>query len=312
MTDARELGVLFADISGTTRLYRKIGTNEAHYALDRCIKRMERAIAAHRGRLVMPAVDEMIAVFEGADTAVQAGIEMQKRLADLPPVSGVKLSIRVGVHFGRGVEGDEGLTGAVVDIGRQLLAMAGAGQLLTCAQTAEALSKPLRQLLWTVDDLLLHTAGGECQVFRVRWHDDEAADATFAGRPAAGAIAPPPPPLAADGAAAAPRPPTFCLRYAGKAFLLDDQTPTLIIGRDRKADICIKDPKASRQHAMIVRRDAQHVFLIDSSTNGTYVLRGEQEIHVQGGELRLTGKGAIAFGHSPKDKDVEVAQFEHG
>ena len=308
MTQEQNIGVLFADISGTTRLYRKIGTDEAQRALERCVKRMERAIESHRGRVVMPAVDEMIAVFATADAALQASAEMQKRLADLPPVSGVKLTIRSGVHFGPGLVGEAGLSGSVIDLGRQLLSMAGPGQILTCAQTAEALSKPLRQWLRSADDLMLRLPLGECPVYRVSVQDEDLVNATYVG-PAPGAIAPPPPPFSE----AVPLPavtPGFRLRFAGKAFVLDDRTPSLTVGRDRKADLSIKDPKASRQHALIVRRDASHVFLIDNSTNGTYVLRGDQEIRVLGGELRLSGKGSIAFGHSPREAGVEVVEFE--
>lgn len=307
MTQEQNIGVLFADISGTTRLYRKIGTDEAQRALERCVKRMERAIETYRGRIVMPAVDEMIAVFASADEALQASAEMQRRLADLPPVSGVKLTIRSGVHYGPGLEGDAGLSGAVIDLGRQLLSMAGPGQILTCAQTAEALSKPLRQWLRSADDLMLRLADSECQVYRVSVQEEDLANATYVG-PAPGAIAPPPPPLPNRAAEVAPA--GFCLRFAGKSIVLDERTPSLTIGRDRKADVSIKDPKASRQHALIVRRDASHVFLIDNSTNGTYVLRGDQEIRVQGGEFRLTGKGSIAFGHSPRETGAEVVEFE--
>lgn len=312
MSKERPIGVLFADISGTTRLYRKLGNAESQYALERCVKRMERAIEAYGGKLVMPAVDELTAVFDTADALVQGAVEMQRRLADLPPMSGVKLSIRIGAHWGIGTMDEGGLQGLAAELGRRLMSMAGAGQILTCAQTAEALSRNLRQQLWTADDLQLDTPGGECQVFRVVWQED--ANATVAvpaydGR----AIAPPPPAntvvpsAAAPVAAAAAR---LAVRFAGKTHLLDATTPTMIIGRDRTADISIRSPKASRRHAMIARRSERDFRLIDSSTNGTYVQQGEAVLRVHEGEVALTGKGRIAFGCAPKDADGEVIEFE--
>lgn len=314
MAQEQPLGVLFADISGTTRLYRKLGTAESQYALERCVKRMERAIEAYGGKLLMPAVDEMIATFDAADALVQGAVEMQRRLADLPPMSGVKLSIRIGVHWGRGGITKDGLLGPAADLGRRLMGMAGPGQVLTCAQTAEAMSRNLRQLLWAADNLLLDAPGGECQVFRVLWQEDAALATTAMPAYDGREVAPPPPPDAVPRAsAAAPVDSTaarLCVRFGGKSFLLDARTPTLIIGRDRKSDISIKSPKASRQHAMIVRRGERDYLLIDNSTNGSYVQQDNEVVRVQGGELRLAGKGRIAFGEPPAEAGQEVAEFE--
>ena len=64
-------------------------------AVDRCMKRMERAVEGFGGRIVKLVGDELMATFALADEAFQAGVEMQLRVADLPPVSGVKLAVRV-------------------------------------------------------------------------------------------------------------------------------------------------------------------------------------------------------------------------
>ena len=137
---ARDAGILYADISGSTRLYRTLGTDEAKHQLERCVKRMERSIDSYKGTLVMPAIDEMVAIFPTADDALLAALDMQKRIAGLPAVSGVRLSIRIGVHFGSLEETPEGLRGSAVDIGRSLLSLAGSGQVVTCEQTSGAVS----------------------------------------------------------------------------------------------------------------------------------------------------------------------------
>ena len=80
----KELSVLFADVSGSTRLYEKLGDTEALRAVDRCLKRMERAVEGFRGRIVKNIGDEVMAVFEKADDAFQAATEMQQRITDLP------------------------------------------------------------------------------------------------------------------------------------------------------------------------------------------------------------------------------------
>ncbi|HYO26771.1 MAG TPA: hypothetical protein VER68_00740, partial [Azonexus sp.] len=40
-----KMTVLFADVSGSARLFERLGDTEAAYAVERCVKRMERSIA---------------------------------------------------------------------------------------------------------------------------------------------------------------------------------------------------------------------------------------------------------------------------
>lgn len=46
---------------------------------------------------------------------------------------------------------------------------------------------------------------------------------------------------------------------------------TTVLGRDKDADIAIKDPSISRQHAAIVYHDNAFILKDLGSTNGTYV-----------------------------------------
>lgn len=294
------VGLVLADISGTTRLYGKIGTTEAQHALERCVKRMERAIEGGSGKILMPAADEMIASFASAEEAVQAAIEMQHRVEDLPPVSGVKLSIRIGVNFGPLDTAAADLAGPMLDTGRALLNLAGPNQILVCGRTAEQLSAPLRENLHAMDGVTIDTASGECVVYSLEWQNPVKVSASAKGAPMPAATAVP--------HEVTPR---FCVRFGGKSYLVDERTPTLSIGRDKKCDIVISDRKASRQHARFEKRGAGKFYLVDSSTNGTYVhLEGQHEALVRGEEVLLTGPGRAAFGHSTSADDVPVVDFE--
>ena len=291
------IGALFADISGTTRLYRKIGTDEAKRQLDRCVKRMERAIESCKGELVMPAVDEIFARFEDADSAVLAASEMQRRIADLPPASGVRLSIRIGVHFGVVDDSDGNLAGPGAEVGRTLLNLAGAGQIVLCAPTAAILSRPQQENLYSIEGMTIALpGGGEAQVYQVGWQ----------GEPVRQAVAEP-----AAGAAPAPRiPERLALRWDGRAFLVDDDTPVLKVGRDRHCELRLTGTKVSRQHARIERRP-EGFALVDESSNGTYVyIEGTGESRIHNEEIRLSGRGRMAFGHTTEKDDGEIVQFE--
>ena len=95
---ASQVTALSAAIGGTTRLLERLGATEATHAIERCLKRMERSVAGQGGHLVGTTEGELLATFDSAEQACLAAIDMQLRVATLPPVSGFKLPIRIGLH----------------------------------------------------------------------------------------------------------------------------------------------------------------------------------------------------------------------
>lgn len=310
---AGKLGVAFADVVGTGRLVEKLGAVEAGYAVDRATKRMERAAALFGGEILHGAADQWIAVFASADAALDAALEMQRRVADLLPVSGVKMSIRIGVHWGEGDRRTDVRRIEAVEVARRLLTLAGSGEILTCGRTAEVLDKPLQQILWSRQDLRLSLANGEeLPIYSAQWALDDDAMQQQMRETVALPLPAGEPVTLVPADAVAPQSDSLRVRAGGKAYLIDERTPQLTIGRDRKLnDIVLKDAKASRQHARIERRPDGRCVLVDLSTNGTFVLDGTVETRVRGGELLLGARGRIAFGHSPRDQGAECVDFEH-
>lgn len=306
---SQELAVLFADVSGSAKLHQKLGDTEALHAVDRCIKRMERSVEGFRGRILKIAGDELLAVFNAAEDAFHAACDMQQRIADLPPVSGIKLSIRIGFHQGPVIEDKDGCGGEAVGTAARLAGLARAEQVLTSAETVTRLPE-LLQL--STRDLRQTASKGKAEglrLFEVLWHGSEllrSADSpAAAGNPAvpkrktAADVAPPPP----------PPPQQVSLRHAGRVFAIDAQHPVLTLGRDSASDVVIRDQRASRQHARIERRGSDYV-LSDHSTNGTYVsFTGQPEILLRRGELVLRGSGCLSFAAPAASDGADVAEF---
>jgi predicted component of type VI protein secretion system len=62
-------------------------------------------------------------------------------------------------------------------------------------------------------------------------------------------------------------------------------------------------------HARIERR-REKFFLVDQSTNGTFVtFDGEAEIALRREEVMLRGRGTITFGHSAAEAGGETVTF---
>jgi adenylate cyclase len=103
----------------------------------------------------------------------------------------------------------------------------------------------------------------------------------------------------------------LCIRYHGDAFLLDEKSPFLTMGRDPVSKLLIVDRKASRTHGRVERRNNSY-FYIDSSTNGSYVsVGGQNEVLIRRREIELKGSGRISFGGSASDPKADFAEFEH-
>jgi len=114
--------------------------------------------------------------------------------------------------------------------------------------------------------------------------------------------------LFAKGRTARPATSTLTLVYHEQTRVRRRERDSLTIGRDAHCGITIADDQASRLHCTIERRQDKW-FLIDHSTNGTYVsVEGADEVLVQREEFTLSGRGRIAFGQ-PSVSTREVVSF---
>lgn len=278
--------VLFADVSGRARLHEKLGNPETRRAVGRCLKRVQRAVAAYGGRTIKSGGDQLIAVFTLADDAFHAALDMQQRVADLPPVSGVKLAIGVSFAHGALSEAESGVAGETVTVAAALARLAKPGQVLTSCATQATLSPPLQA---ATRDLAPSAKAPAMRIFEI----------VPAASPAAE-----PAPLAEPAGA------RLRLHYAGAALVLDAEQPAIYLGRGAENTLVIKDRRASRNHARIERREGQ-IVVIDTSTNGTFVtLSGQPEFVVHRNECVIHGSGLIYFAASANGSGADCAVFE--
>jgi len=125
------LAVLFADVSGSTALYEKLGDRAALAAVESVLNLLKRAVAVQQGRVVKTIGDEVMAVFESADAALQAAVDMQTQVTELPAVGDVCLGIRVGFHAGPVLEERGDVFGDAVNTAARLAGLANGGQIIT-------------------------------------------------------------------------------------------------------------------------------------------------------------------------------------
>jgi hypothetical protein len=248
---------MIAEILGVAEIAGHIGAGEAAHAAERCLSRIERAVAGHGGRVVESAGQRLVAHFDSAEAANQAAADIQARVAALPPVSGMKLTVRTAVEI-PAPEADAADPGNAAEDAPAPAAAGTAGLKTASAAKSPAVKPP----------------------------------ASIPQQPAHGKA-------------------HLCVRYRGQAFLLDDKTPFLTLGRDPDCQLVIVDRKASREHGRIEKHQDHYVF-IDSSTNGTYVTVGSNpEMMVRRRSVELEGDGRLCFGASGSDPNADFAEYEY-
>ncbi len=291
MTDATpDLAVLFADVSGSTKLYESLGDQEALATVGRCVALMSNVCVGHGGRVVKTIGDEVMAVFASADNAAEAAAEMQSRISEHAPVGGSRLAIRVGFHLGPAIEAAGDVFGDSVNVASRMAALAKREQIILSSHTVAALAPWLRERVREVDTLSVKGKTQDIGIFELIWQDSDAD-------------------LTAVATRWKPLPARIVLRHGATERVLDESATTITLGRDAQNDIVIADRKASRLHARVERRRDKFV-IVDQSSNGTYVtIDGEPEIMLRREELMLRGRGRVAFGHAHAEDPTEFLAF---
>src|SRR6185503_4927336 len=119
MSEPYSCAVLFADISGSTRLYEELGDSQALSRIDRCLRLLRDAAVEFGGRVVKTTGDGVMCSFEQAEPALHAARFMQ------PP-----LAIHIGCQYGPVLESEGDLYGDCVNVAVRVVGLAKAGQVL--------------------------------------------------------------------------------------------------------------------------------------------------------------------------------------
>jgi hypothetical protein len=288
MPERKNLCVLVATIPNDGRLAARIGVDEAAHALERCMHRMERAIGSHGGAIRQRQADTIIATFERCDAGALATCEMLERMRSLPPLSGSRQTVGIGLHYGAVEVDADAATGEGFDVARQLVALAKQEQALA--------SGPAIMLLTTA---ARHIASP--QAIRSSAIDALGLPVFTVGQRAGMVTSMPPTARLSQ---------RLRLRHQQEVVFVEEQRPILLLGRELGNDVVIMDPRASRQHARIERR-REGFILVDESSNGTFVSTdGAKETCVKHAEMPLLGPGRIGCGFSAGEIERDLVFFD--
>lgn len=284
--------VLFADVSGSTRLYETVGDAAAHAAIDLCVKLFSALTEQHGGRVIKTIGDEVMAVFPQAAEAGSAAVDIQLGIMGMAPVDKVRLGVRIGLHHGPLVERDGDVFGDTVNLAARLTELASKGQIITSQETVDGFDPVRRMDCRRLYRIPVKGKEREVQICEILWTDTDDATQLVAERTRA----------VAAGMA------SLRLIYRGRELSLPREGRTLTLGRDATADLVVAERMASRTHCEIEQRQDKF-FLADHSANGTYLtVDSGDEIVLRREESMLRGHGFIALGQT-RATATEVVEF---
>jgi adenylate cyclase len=272
--------VLFADVSGSTKLYETVGDTAAHEAIDLCIRLFSALTIQHGGRVVKTIGDEVMAVFPDASHAGAAARDIQLGVTEMAPVGKVRLGVRIGMHHGPVVERGGDVFGDTVNLAARLTEMATRGQIITSLDTVQLLTPIQKMDCRQLYSIPVKGKEREVPICEFMWSDSDDATQVVAQHASTDA---------GNG---------LRLVYRSRIVMLGGDKRSIVLGREATADLVIADRMASRAHCEIEQRQDKFV-LADHSANGTYLsIDGDREIVLRREEAMLRGHGFIALGQS--------------
>lgn len=279
--ETAQRAVLFVDVTDSTRIYESLGDTVALALINGLFARLDKLIAKHSGSVSKTLGDGMICVFEDPDNAFRAACEIQSAVHAAAQGSANRLQIKIGFTWGPVILSKGDVFGDTMNVCARLVVLANPEQILTSAQTVEALAPGLRARCRALFPTRIKGKVEEVAVSEVMWRYDPAVTETNLTR--------------ADFAKAVQM--SLKMIYRGNIFIVNRTRPTLQMGRDDSNDIVIVSLFASRIHARVQTRDG-HFVLTDLSSNGTFLLVDEHsgEVHLRREEAVLGGRGWIGLG----------------
>jgi adenylate cyclase len=291
---SEKLAILFADISGSTRLYEALGNALARGMVVRCLAMMSNRLAAHRGTLIKTIGDEIMCTFPSAAAALRAACDMQEAVESGKPGGLTPMYIRVGFNYGEVLREDNDVHGDVVNVAARITEVARARQILATQAAVDALPPDLQHKARHIRRASIKGRQAQLDIFQIGWRDDES-DSVRIGNPAH---------RKPDGLEE-----LLVLRHRDQQCTVGERNVSATLGRDAASSIVVRESAASDRHAS-VEYHLGKFFISDRSANGTYVhFSGGDIVHLVGEDTMLRGSGSIRLGRPFSEDSSGIIEF---
>jgi len=278
--------ILFVDICDSTKLFETLGDVRALSMTSPCIKQMEHYVAQEGGIVQQAEGDGLLCTFFSADAALRAAQSIQNANQAGP------LGVHAGLHFGPMILQEGAIFGDAVNVAARMLEIAKKGETIISEDAWQQLSAEKRETLRALGRV---TVKGKGQLFRIFLAVPQAPDQTLVQLPFE---------TTRDGSA------ILKIDDGRNVYQIEADASNFVLGRHEDCNLTIDQTFVSRHHATIECRRGKF-FLVDHSTNGSYVNEDDQPYKLLRREmLQLHGQGTISLGIDPNLDRQHLIRYE--
>ena len=267
--------LMFADICGSSRIYEKLGDDQAQRKISRALEMMRSNIEKHNGILIKEIGDSTMAIFQQTSQALLCATNI------VAPPGSDQLQLRIGIHRGHVIAANRDIYGDAVNTAARIVMIASPQQILLSKDALENLPDTLNDSFRSLP--LLPVRGKAIPVELCEYIGGRTAELTQ--------IIP-----LQDGSTEGESKNYLLLRWSGGVMALRDSSSEVTIGRGQDHSICLSSSLVSRNHARI-ERFGSNWYISDQSSNGTLIvaesykpqlLRRERYPLTNSGRIHLT------------------------
>ncbi len=285
--------VVFADVAGSSKLYKQVGDKEANQRISDLLDRLIASTKTHHGIVIKTIGDELMCHFPDPYDAYLATIKFQQ-------IGEETLPIRVGMAYGQVIEKGADIFGKAVNDAAAVAKIARGCQIITTEKFKSLLLPEPASRLTIFDDVKLKGDSKSTLLYRIDWESSQHSNNSSSSDHTV---------IISNISDLQNQ---LILSFNNEqgentVLTLNAMNVPIHIGRDSiSCKLVIATQQASRDHCHIDYQYGKFV-LVDHSTNGTYVKNLEgQQVYLRREELPLLGSGEISLGEKAAENQYTI------
>ena len=295
MSQTRSQAILFADVSGSTRLFETKGDVEARRLIAAVLDALSIVCVGHGGRVIKTIGDEIMCTLPTAMAGLLAACDMQRKMSRDINFVRENLAVRIGFHHGNALDENDDVFGDAVNVAARMTSLAKREQIVSTASTVNGLTGTRLPETRSLGRARVSGKLLPIEIVDVVWQEDTSGMTMVQSAIRMGDAAP-------AGA-------KLTLRHRGKLIELTENSEPFMMGREVSNNLVVEADWVSRTHAQIEYKRG-HFMITDRSTNATYVCIGQDpELRLHRDEVHLRKSGTISMGQAASANTHDLIHF---
>lgn len=292
--EKQELAVLYGKILSNDEISREIDLIQLKKQVAVTLSNLAQIVLEHGGKVFRTDADHLLCAFSNPKKAVQAAYDMQLEIHNDLSLAQSEIGMKAGMHYGTVLMDEHEAYGDVTSVAYELMNQSEKDMVMATKALTIHIPANFKIHLAGIGKIRIKGLKDEVDVYEVLWKENEPEDQTIFG-----------------GNASFDSDQEICLviRHKNRQFIIDSKRNSFLLGRSDQNDLIVADEKVSRNHAAVQYRNGKY-FLVDRSTNGTYIKTESKELFsLRKDELLLRGRGVISLGQAVSKSNADLIYY---